>query len=92
MLKYLLNILKIFAIVAALVIVLSILGKSVNELITWSWLTIFFSIIHKGLTMLSFFWDISTLWGILGISLNLAVLYWTLRGTLWAIRWYQGIN
>jgi len=92
MLKWFLNALKIFVIVGIVIAALSVLGKYVNTLINWSYLTIFFSIIKHGLDALKFIWDMDTLWICLGISLNLGVAYSALRATLWGIRWYQGIN
>lgn len=92
MLKFILNILKTIVLVGVVIVALSIFGAYLNSLAIWGWLTIFFSLIYKLMFFLNFVWDIPTTWTVLGISLGVWAAVWTLKGVLWAVRWWQGIN
>lgn len=92
MLKFILNALKIIILIGTLVVGLSVLGAYINGLEIWNWLTIFFSLIYQLLYFLNFMWDIPTTWTVLGVSLGVWAAVWTLKGVLWAIRWWQGVN
>lgn len=92
MMKFLLNLLKTIILLSVLVVALSALGKTINDVIPWGVLTTIFGIIHHLLSIFAWIWDIDSLWTFLGIGITVYVAYWSMRGVLWGIRWWQGVN
>lgn len=86
------NILKNIGLFALVVSALGVLGWGLNAIIPWGWLTIIFAIAYKLLNLISFMWDIETLWQVLGYALNIMIIYWLFRATMTAIRFFQNKN
>lgn len=83
------KILKPTAFIGALLVALRILGGVINNLIPWTWLTSFFSIMRWGLGLLDFMWDTDTLIIVIGLVLAINVAYWAFKGVLAVINYFR---
>lgn len=71
---------KNFALLSVITAVLYGLGAAVDNLLPWSWLTVFFALVRDLVMIFDFLWDTDTLFSIISISLMIETFFWTLKG------------
>jgi len=76
------NYTKKLAIIPIVLTSLTILGAAINLVIPWSYLTIFFGIIRRFVMVFDFAWDTTTLWLLVGLYLQVEVVYWLFKATV----------
>lgn len=84
--------LKTFKDIALLSLYVSLavgLGWSLNALIPWSYLTIFFSILKYFTAQINFMWNTSLMWSCVSVVLSAEIIYvsWPLIRSL--IAWFK---
>lgn len=84
MFKFLLNNLKNILLFSLITGALYLLGNTINNLIKWEYLTMFFKVIKTSLLLFDFTLDITTLNMLLGLGLLALMAYWGFKAT-WAV-------
>jgi len=74
------NLLKQFAIVSFVVIILTVLGNAINDLITWDFLVTIFAVLRKVLDPMDFLINTDLLMQYIGYSISVYMAYWVGRG------------
>jgi len=77
------------AIFTAVIGVLLILGGVINSLFPWSYITSFFGIIKYFSNLISFTWDMVTLWKIFGLSLTVEIAICLFLGKNYVIGFFN---
>lgn len=72
-----------------LILALAGLGITLNILIDWNWLTIFFTITRNLLGYIDFMIDTAVLMNVVGYMLLIQIAYWLLKGYMYAINWFK---
>lgn len=70
---------KNFALLSVFTLILYGIGQGIDVLIPWTWLVTFFAIIRDVVMIFDFFWDTTTLFVIISISLLIEISFWTLK-------------
>jgi len=82
MFNSIISFLKSVAFIPVLLGAMLALGYAINTLVPFEYLTIFFGIIRRFGSVFDFIWDTTTLWLLVGLRLQIEVVYWLFRGTI----------
>lgn len=67
------------ALIPLLLLILGIFGNFLNEAYLINYFTQFFVLLRTVIKPLEFFWDFETSFSLIGWSLSLLILYWTVK-------------
>jgi len=87
----LIKIMKNIALVSVVVLALSGIGYSINQIIGvgWDQLTLFFGLLRELIAIIDFTWNTQVLLLLLGIQLSIEVIIMIYDATIWITKYFK---
>lgn len=87
--KWILDHLKLIAIISLITTACLSLGVLFNQIIPWTYLTQFFSLMRWSFGLIDFLVDTPTLIILIGLALMIQVAYWSFRGVMLVVHYFR---